>query len=41
MINIGAGVTSYSIFIDGELINSGIVAIGGTISQRISVRLSG
>jgi len=29
IINIGAGVTSYTIFIDGELINSGIVAIGG------------
>jgi cell division protein FtsA len=29
IVNIGAGVTSYTIFIDGELINSGIVAIGG------------
>ena len=36
IINIGAGVTSYTIFIDGELINSGIVAIGGNnITEEI------
>jgi len=29
IINIGAGVTSYSIFIDGELTVSGIVPLGG------------